>query len=147
MLLSISAGWSYKGTEDNLMYQVVYFPALLGGSAPLTAAPRRTRALWAALAKPATWPRTPEFAPLSASASRAFYKIKAPDYSGVSFVHTNENRPIWISKQFSVNCQPTIKQLSGCTQNSNLIFFSFQCLFSNNAGAGGASLVISVAAV
>lgn len=81
------------------------------------------------------------------SASGALIKIKAPDYSGVSFVHTNENRPIWISKQFSVNCQPTIKQLSGCTQNSNLIFFSFQRLFSNNAGAGGASLVISVAAV
>lgn len=36
---------------------------------------------------------------------------------------------MWISKQFSVNCQPTIKQLSGCTQSSNLMSFSFQRLF------------------
>lgn len=54
---------------------------------------------------------------------------------------------MWISKQFSVNCQPTIKQLSGCTQSSNLMSFSFQRLFGDYAGTGGAALVISVAAV
>ena len=54
---------------------------------------------------------------------------------------------MWISKQFSVNCQPTIKQLSGCTQSSNLMSFPFQRLFGDYAGTGGAALVISVAAV
>nr|DAH13507.1 MAG TPA: hypothetical protein [Caudoviricetes sp.] len=77
------------------MYQVVYSLAPPGGSVWRMVAPRRTRALSAAMALPsAPWPRAPVFAPLSASASRAFYKIKAPDYSGVSFVYTNENRPI-----------------------------------------------------